>query len=124
MPGGSGVLTGACCSEGSCFLATNAAACFEFGGNFHYQCTPAGQVGLGENVTAVGGVLGGDLLSRFSVRFTPGGIRKGAAGYDVCFIHPKGNDDHPIGSEGVLVELVQAPDDVKQAFATIANATA
>ncbi len=57
------------------------------------------------------------------VRFTPGGIRKGAAGYDVCFIHPKGNDDFPIGSEGVLVELVQAPDDVKQAFATIAAAS-
>ncbi|MGY8735927.1 MAG: VOC family protein [bacterium] len=57
------------------------------------------------------------------VRFTPGGIRKGAAGYDVCFIHPKGNDDFPIGSEGVLVELVQAPDDVQQAFATIAAAS-
>ena len=57
------------------------------------------------------------------MRFTPGGIRKGAAGYDVCFIHPKGNDDFPIGSEGVLVELVQAPDDVKQAFATIAAAS-
>ena len=56
------------------------------------------------------------------VRFTPGGIRKGAAGYDVCFIHPKGNDDFPIGSEGVLVELVQAPDEVIQAFATIAAA--
>ena len=57
------------------------------------------------------------------VRCTPGGIRKGAAGYDVCFIHPKGNDDFPIGSEGVLVELVQAPDDVQQAFATIAAAS-
>jgi lactoylglutathione lyase len=57
------------------------------------------------------------------VRFTPGGIRKGAAGYDVCFIHPKGNDDFPIGSEGVLVELVQAPDDVRKAFETIANAS-
>ena len=57
------------------------------------------------------------------VRFTPGGIRKGAAGYDVCFIHPKGNDDFPIGSGGVLVELVQAPDDVQQAFATIAAAS-
>ncbi len=43
------------------------------------------------------------------VRFTPGGIRKGAAGYDVCFIHPKGNAEKPIGACGVLVELVQAP---------------
>ena len=37
------------------------------------------------------------------VTFTPGGIRKGAAGFDVCFIHPKK------GGEGVLIELVQAP---------------
>ncbi|MBS1138100.1 MAG: hypothetical protein H6R11_2054, partial [Proteobacteria bacterium] len=26
------------------------------------------------------------------VRFAPGGIRKGAAGHDICFIHPKGSD--------------------------------
>ena len=63
-----------------------------------------------------------DWLTAQGVRFTPGGIRKGAAGYDVCFIHPKGNEEFPIGSEGVLVELVQAPDDVIDAFATIANA--
>jgi lactoylglutathione lyase len=48
------------------------------------------------------------------VRFTPGGIRKGAAGYDVCFIHPKGNEEFPLCSEGVLVELVQAPEEVKR----------
>ncbi|MCR9094435.1 MAG: VOC family protein [bacterium] len=64
-----------------------------------------------------------EWLEGQGVRFTPGGIRKGAAGYDVCFIHPKGNDDFPIGSEGVLVELVQAPDEVIQAFATIAAAS-
>ena len=63
-----------------------------------------------------------EWLEGQGVRFTPGGIRKGAAGYDVCFIHPKGNDDFPIGSEGVLLELVQAPDEVIQAFATIAAA--
>ena len=45
------------------------------------------------------------------VRFTPGGIRKGAAGHDVCFIHPKG-DRAPRSGEGVLIELVQAPPDV------------
>jgi lactoylglutathione lyase len=55
-------------------------------------------------------------LTAAGVRFTPGGIRKGAAGYDVCFIHPKGNEDAPIGAEGVLVELVQAPDAVREAF--------
>ncbi len=43
------------------------------------------------------------------VRFTPGGIRKGASGHDVCFIHPKGSGDAPRGGEGVLIELVQAP---------------
>jgi lactoylglutathione lyase len=51
------------------------------------------------------------------VRFTPGGIRKGAAGHDVCFIHPKGNETTPIGGEGVLIELVQAPPDVVAALA-------
>lgn len=48
-------------------------------------------------------------LEGHGVRFTPGGIRKGAAGYDVCFIHPKGNEQFPLGGEGVLIELVQAP---------------
>ncbi len=46
------------------------------------------------------------------MRFTPGGIRKGAAGHDVCFIHPKGSAESPIGGEGVLIELVQAPPEV------------
>lgn len=55
------------------------------------------------------------LISQ-GVRFTPGGIRKGAAGYDVCFIHPKGNEEFPICSEGVLVELVQAPKEVIEAL--------
>ncbi len=50
-----------------------------------------------------------DWLTKQGVRFTPGGIRKGASGYDVCFIHPKGNEDFPLCGEGVLVELVQAP---------------
>lgn len=48
-------------------------------------------------------------LEAHGVRFAPGGIRKGAAGHDVCFIHPRGNDAFPIGGEGVLIELVQAP---------------
>ena len=60
-------------------------------------------------------------LEKQGVRFTPGGIRKGAAGHDVCFIHPKGNADAPIGAEGVLVELVQAPADVREAFAKLAR---
>ena len=47
-----------------------------------------------------------EWLEGQGVRFTPGGIRKGAAGHDVCFIHPKG------GGEGVLIELVQAPPEV------------
>ena len=57
-----------------------------------------------------------EWLSQAGMRFTPGGIRKGAAGFDVCFIHPKGNDESPIGGEGVLIELVQAPTDVVEAF--------
>ena len=50
------------------------------------------------------------------VRFAPGGIRKGAAGHDVCFIHPKGNEAFPLGGEGVLIELVQAPPEVVSAL--------
>jgi lactoylglutathione lyase len=50
------------------------------------------------------------------VRFTPGGIRKGAAGHDVTFIHPKGNEQSPIGGGGVLIELVQAPKEVIEAL--------
>jgi len=48
-------------------------------------------------------------LTERGVRFTPGGVRKGAAGHDVCFIHPKGDAASPVGGEGVLIELVQAP---------------
>jgi lactoylglutathione lyase len=48
-------------------------------------------------------------LTERGVRFAPGGIRKGAAGHDICFIHPKGSDGFPLGGEGVLIELVQAP---------------
>jgi lactoylglutathione lyase len=54
-------------------------------------------------------------LGARGVRFTPGGIRRGASGHDVCFIHPKGSDEAPIGGEGVLIELVQAPPEVIEA---------
>jgi lactoylglutathione lyase len=57
-----------------------------------------------------------EWLTAKGMRFAPGGIRKGAAGYDVCFVHPKGSDESPIGGEGVLIELVQAPPDVIEAF--------
>ena len=60
-------------------------------------------------------------LSAQGVRFAPGGIRKGAAGYDICFLHPKGNAESPIGGEGVLIELVQAPKEVVDAFAALAG---
>ncbi|MBQ1765735.1 MAG: VOC family protein [Aquincola sp.] len=53
-----------------------------------------------------------EWMNANGVRLAPGGIRKGAAGYDICFIHPKGNDEFPIGGEGVLIELVQAPPEV------------
>ena len=55
------------------------------------------------------------LTSR-GVRFAPGGIRAGAAGHDICFIHPKSNDEFPWAGEGVLIELVQAPADVIKAL--------
>ena len=48
-------------------------------------------------------------LTAQGVRFAPGGIRAGAAGHDVCFVHPKSNAQFPYAGEGVLIELVQAP---------------
>lgn len=60
-------------------------------------------------------------LTARGVRFTPGGIRKGAAGFDITFLHPKGNEEFPIGGEGVLIELVQAPPEVVDAFAKLAG---
>jgi lactoylglutathione lyase len=61
-----------------------------------------------------------EWLGAQGVRFAPGGIRKGAAGYDICFVHPKGNEQFPIGGEGVLIELVQAPPEVAAAFTKFA----
>ena len=57
-----------------------------------------------------------EWMSAHGVRFAPGGIRQGAAGHDICFIHPKGNDEFPVGGEGVLIELVQAPPEVASAL--------
>lgn len=60
-------------------------------------------------------------LEAQGVRFTPGGIRRGAAGHDVCFIHPRGSEDSPQGGVGVLIELVQAPPEVIEAHASPAS---
>lgn len=53
-----------------------------------------------------------DWLTAQGMRFTPGGIRKGASGHDICFVHPKANSDFPLSGAGVLIELVQAPPEV------------
>ena len=60
-------------------------------------------------------------LTAQGVRFAPGGIRRGGAGFDICFVHPKGNEEFPVGGEGVLIELVQAPAEVVKAFAALAG---
>jgi len=57
-----------------------------------------------------------EWLTEKGMRFAPGGIREGASGFDICFVHPKGNDEFPIGGEGVLIELVQAPAQVIEAL--------
>lgn len=57
-----------------------------------------------------------EWLKEQGIRFTPGGVRKGASGFDVCFVHPKGNDEFPLGGEGVLIELVQAPPAIIEAL--------
>ena len=70
--------------------------------------TPLNHVGLWiDNLP-----LAVEWLTTQGVRFAPGGIRKGAAGYDICFLHPKSNSEFPIAGEGVLIELVQAPPEV------------
>ena len=64
-----------------------------------------------------------EWLTAQGVRFAPGGIRAGASGFDITFVHPQGNEEFPLSSEGILLELVQAPGDVIDAFATIAAAS-
>jgi lactoylglutathione lyase len=63
-----------------------------------------------------------EWLTAHGMRFAPGGIRKGAAGHDICFVHPKGNEQFPIGGEGVLIELVQAPPEVIAALQAVRGA--
>jgi lactoylglutathione lyase len=65
-----------------------------------------------------------EWLTHQGLRFAPGGIRKGAAGFDICFVHPKGNDEFPRSGEGVLIELVQAPPEVVKAFTALATSSA
>jgi lactoylglutathione lyase len=48
------------------------------------------------------------------LRLAPGGIRRGASGFDVAFLHPK-------STEGVLIELVQAPAALVAAFGALAE---
>jgi lactoylglutathione lyase len=60
-----------------------------------------------------------EWLSGQGMRFAPGGIRRGASGFDICFVHPKGSEAAPHGGEGVLIELVQAPPEVVKAFALL-----
>ena len=62
-----------------------------------------------------------EWLAAHGLRFAPGGIRRGGSGFDICFVHPKGNDQFPIGGEGVLLELVQAPPEVIAAFDALAR---
>ena len=62
-----------------------------------------------------------EWLTAQGVRFAPGGIRRGAAGHDICFLHPKGSEEFPVSGEGVLIELVQAPPEVVAAFARMAG---
>ena len=81
------------------------------------HATPLNHIGLwiDDLATAV------EWLTAKGVRFAPGGIRTGAAGFDVTFLHPKSNDEFPIAGEGVLIELVQAPKEVIDAFSKLAS---
>ena len=57
-----------------------------------------------------------EWLAQQGVRFAPGGIRRGASGHRICFVHPKGDAAHPIGAGGVRLELVEAPPEVREAL--------
>lgn len=61
-----------------------------------------------------------EWLSAQGVRFA-GGIRAGAAGQRVAFIHPKGSAEAPRSGEGVLIELVEAPREVIALFDAVAE---
>jgi lactoylglutathione lyase len=76
------------------------------------QTTPLNHIGLWIDDLAAAVAW----LSANGVRFAPGGVRKGAAGHDICFVHPKSSDEFPVGGEGVLIELVQAPPEVIRAL--------
>jgi lactoylglutathione lyase len=62
-----------------------------------------------------------EWLTANGVRFAPGGIRPGASGFDICFVHPKSNAEFPIAGEGVLIELVQAPPEVIAALTEVSR---
>ena len=79
--------------------------------------TPLNHIGLWIDDLAVAV----QWLAANGVRFAPGGIRKGAGGYDICFVHPKGSDEFPVGGEGALIELVQAPPEVIAALSAVAG---
>lgn len=72
------------------------------------HATPLNHVGLW--IDDLPGAV--EWLTANGVRFAPGGIRQGAAGFDICFVHPKSSHEFPVAGEGVLIELVQAPADV------------
>ena len=76
------------------------------------QATPLNHVGLW--IDDLRGAVA--WLEANGVRMAPGGIRAGAAGHDICFIHPRPNDAFPIAGAGVLIELVQAPPDIIAAW--------
>ena len=79
------------------------------------QATPLNHIGLwiDDLPRAV------EWLTAQGVRCAPGGIRRGAAGFDITFLHPKASDEFPIAGEGVLIELVQAPPEVVAAFSAL-----
>ena len=72
------------------------------GGKPRVQSPPLNHVGLWVDDLPVAVAW----LKERGLRFAPGGIRKGASGFDICFIHPKANEEFPLCGEGVLIELV------------------
>ena len=84
----------------------------------------SGGARIQEGVASLGGyaevfqrnVVASGVVPQISLIMAPGGIRTGASGHDICFIHPRPNDAFPIAGAGVLIELVQAPPEVVAAW--------
>ena len=106
--------SGACSGMDGCDLElsqdTQVGANFASGASVSVVLVGAGS---GRVISSPAGI---DCPGTCTMAVAPGGIRAGASGHDICFIHPRPNDAFPVAGAGVLIELVQAPAEVVAAW--------